>query len=239
MKSASSMGGTSTIQLRRDIRQAAADSDIAGILLAIDSPGGTVAGTDDLAADVRAARKEKPVWAHIEDLGASAAYWLASQADQITANSNTALVGSIGTMQVIHDVSGAFEKEGVKTLLFATGSLKGLGTPGSKVTDEQITHVQNLVNSIQGSFDDAVKKGRNFSKAELTAVRHGGVLAAPAALDARLIDGIQPFQQTVSQFSKSISKNLRTQFDTGNKVSLFSKPQRGGLPNLQGASNEL
>src|SRR5437868_4955339 len=74
MKSASSMGGTSTIQLRRDLRQAKADADVAGVLLAIDSPGGTVAGTDDLAQEVADVRRAKPVWAHCVDLCASAAY---------------------------------------------------------------------------------------------------------------------------------------------------------------------
>lgn len=65
-----------------------------------------MAGTDDLARDVKAASRAKPLWAHIEDMGASAAYWVASQASKITANSETALVGSIGTLQVIHDHTG-------------------------------------------------------------------------------------------------------------------------------------
>src|SRR5581483_9650939 len=107
MKGQSSMGGTSTVMARRDIRQAVADQDVAGILLAIDSPGGTVAGTDDLAAEVRQARTSKPVWAAIDDLGASAAYWVASQTQRVTVNSPTALVGSIGTLQVIRDLSAA------------------------------------------------------------------------------------------------------------------------------------
>lgn len=204
MKSQSSMGGTSTVQARRDIRQAVADSDVGGILLAIDSPGGTVAGTDDLASEVRAAKKTKPVWAHIEDLGASAAYWVASQADRVTANSPTALVGSIGTLQVIHDMSGAAEKAGVRTLVFGTGALKGLGTPGSKITDEQAQHVQGLVNSVQNSFDNAVKAGRGLTAAELSAVRHGGVMTATEAKKAKLIDAVQPFGKVQADFQQTL-----------------------------------
>ena len=203
MKGQSSMGGTSTVQARRDIRQAAADPDVSGIVLAIDSPGGTVSGTDDLATDVRAARRIKPVVAQIDDLGASAAYWVASQASKVYANSSTALIGSIGTYQVLQDMSEAAAKEGIRTLVFATGALKGLGTPGSKVTDEQAAHVQALVDAVQGSFDAAVQKGRGLTDRQLATVRHGGVLTAPDAMNAKLIDGIQPLSKTLAEMSSA------------------------------------
>lgn len=198
MKQQSSTGGTSTVQLRRDIRQAAADPTVSGILLAIDSPGGTVAGTADLAADVAAARRKKPVWAHVDDLGASAAYWLASQADQVFANSPTALVGSIGTIMTVYDVSKAAEAEGVRPVVFATGPLKGTGTPGTPITDEQRAYMQGLVDDVQTHFDAAVRKGRGLSAAELAAVRTGAVFPAAEAKQLRLIDGIQPLDKTLA-----------------------------------------
>jgi signal peptide peptidase SppA len=234
MKQKASMGGTSTIQLRRDIRQAVDDDQCAGILLAIDSPGGTVSGTDDLAQEIKAATKSKPVWAHVEDLCASAAYWLASQTQQITANSKTALVGSIGTIQVLTDYSDNYAKEGVKTLVFATGGLKGLGTPGSKITDDQIAHVQGLVNSVQTNFDAAVQKGRGLNAKELAAVRHGGVMTAPQALENKLIDGIQPLGKTLADFSKFLGNNgARAQFASAPRPRLVSLPViRQGLPML-------
>lgn len=234
MKQRSSMGGTSTVQLRRDVRQAAGDPDVAGIMLLIDSPGGTVAGTHELADEVRAARKSKPVWAHVEDLGASAAYWLASQAERITANSPTAMIGSIGTFQVIYDVSAAAEKEGIKTLLLSTGPLKGMATPGTKVTDEQVAHLQGLVNAVQGTFDAAVMKGRNLSAKELAAVRHGGVLTAPQAQAAKLIDGVQPLAKTMAEFSRALSGGARAQFEPGEAGCVRSLPliQCRSLPML-------
>ncbi|MBU6429344.1 MAG: S49 family peptidase, partial [Cyanobacteria bacterium REEB65] len=163
MKGQSSLGGTSTIQARRDIRQAANDPEVGGIMLAIDSPGGTVAGTQDLADDVRAAAQRKPVWAHIDDLGASAAYWVASQAHRVFANAPTALVGSIGTVHSIKDTSGQESKKGIKTLVIATGPLKGMGTPGAPITKAQQDHLQGLANSVQASFDQAVQSGRRMT----------------------------------------------------------------------------
>lgn len=197
MKQASSMGGTSTVQLRRDIRTAAADPNVSAILLGIDSPGGTVAGTSDLAAEVLAARKSKPVWAQINDLGASAAYWVASQADAVFANAPTALVGSIGTVQVVYDASGMAEREGVKVMLFATGPLKGAGIMGTPVSDDQAAYFQRTVDQLQTSFDKAVMSGRSINAAQLKTIRTGGVFPAAEALSLRLIDGIRSSDQTL------------------------------------------
>jgi signal peptide peptidase SppA len=198
MKQQSSMGGTSTIQLRRDIRMAANDPDVSGILLAIDSPGGTVSGTADLAAEVRAARKKMPVFAHIDDLGASAAYWVASQASSVYANTGTALIGSIGTFMVAVDASEAAAKEGVKVLVFKTGPLKGAGITGSPITDEQAANWQKQVDAQQAEFDAAVKSGRALTTSELAAVRTGEVFTARAAQERKLIDGVRSLDSTLA-----------------------------------------
>lgn len=198
MKQRSSFGGSSTIDLRRQVRQAASDPNVSGILLAIDSPGGTAAGTDDLARDVKAARRKKPVWAHVDDLGASAAYWVASQADAIYANSPTALVGSIGTIMTIYDQSAAAEREGVKAMVFSTGPLKGTGVPGAPVTEDQAAYLQGIINATQDSFDTAVRSGRGLTAAQLADVKSGAIFPAPVAQDKRLIDGIRGLDQTIA-----------------------------------------
>lgn len=203
MKGQSSFGGTSTVQLRRDIRQAVNDPNVSGILLDIDSPGGTVAGTADLAAEVKTARKKKPVWAHIDDLGASAAYWVASQADQVFANDKTALVGSIGTLMTVYDYSGRAEKDGVRAHVFATGPLKGAGVPGAPISDEQASYFQSLVNESQTSFDAAVRTGRGMNATQLAAVRTGGVFSATQALDLKLIDGIRSIDRTLEALAQA------------------------------------
>ena len=228
MKGRSWMGGTSTIEARREIRNAASDSGVDGIMLAIDSPGGTVAGTSDLASEISAAAKIKPVYAHIDDLGASAAYWAASQAERITANSPTALIGSIGTVQVVYDQSQAFANEGIKTFLFATGPLKGMGAPGMPITEQQSAHMQGVIDSVQTAFDAGVKKGRNLSAAELNAVRHGGVFTASEAMDAKLIDAIQPLSKSINDMARSLSSNSKQRAN----VKTFQMIQHGGLPSL-------
>jgi signal peptide peptidase SppA len=203
MKQQPSMGGTSTAQLRRDIRSAANDPNVSGILLRVDSPGGTVAGTSDLAADVKAARRKKPVWGHVDDLAASAAYWMLSQADAVYANSPTALVGSIGTLHVVYDSSAAAEREGVKVLRFATGPLKGAGAPGVPVTEEMAADYQRIVNETQTHFDAAVRTGRGLTANQLDAVRTGGVFPAAEAVERKLIDGVRSFDATLAALSEA------------------------------------
>ena len=195
--------GTSTLQLRNDVRNAANDPNVSGILIAIDSPGGTVAGVAEMIADVKAARKRKPVWVQIQDLGASAAYALASQADLVYANAPSALVGSIGTMIVVYDESVAAEQAGVKALLFATGPLKGAGWPGVPVTDEQKDMFSRAVQAAQQGFDAAVRSGRGLSASELEAVKTGEAFPALDALRLKLIDGVQPLEQTLSELAKA------------------------------------
>lgn len=198
MKGQSSLGGTSTIQLRRDIRNAAADPSVSGILLAIESPGGTIAGTPELAADVKAARRKKPVWSHIDDMGASAAYWVASQADQVFANHPTASVGNVGTIFAVTDVSKRLETEGVKVNVFATGPLKSAGYRGTALTDEQRAMFQGLVDDAQQYFDAAVRSGRGLTAAQMEAVRTGEIFTAAKAKTLGLIDGIRPLDQTIA-----------------------------------------
>lgn len=232
MKSQTSMGGTSTIQARRDIRQAAADPDVSAILLAIDSPGGTVAGTDDLATEVRNARKQKTVWAHVDDLCASAAYWVASQAERITVNSPTALVGSIGTMQVVRDSSEADKMAGIRTLLFATGPLKGAGTPGVPVTDDQTAYFQDTISKSQEIFDAAVRSGRKLSAKELENVRSGAVFIAGDAQDRKLVDAIQPLAKTLSELSRGAPAERRRAELPNEPTGCLPTLERRGLPML-------
>lgn len=210
MKAVGSLqNGTSTVLARRALRKAANDPEVSGIILAIDSPGGTVSGTGDLATEVRDAQKSKPLWAFIEDLGASAAYWVASQAERVIANTQTAMVGSIGTLAIVYDLSGAAEQAGVKALVFGTGPLKGAGAPGSVVTEEQQDYFRNLVEDAQKSFDAAVRKGRSFDVKQLDAVRSGGVFGASEALRLGLIDGIQSFDRTVNELAAESRKRSK------------------------------
>lgn len=199
MKAPSSFSdATSTVYFRRKLSQAANDPDVSEIVLAIDSPGGTAAGTNDAAEAVRAAAQKKPVLAYCEDMACSAAYWIASQASRIVANP-TALVGSIGTLLVVYDYSRLAANEGIEPIVFSTSGIKGAGVPGTKVTEEQKAHFQRIVDDLNSHFLAAVQAGRRMSDAQLAAAATADVWVGQAAVTMGLVDEIASFDTVLAQ----------------------------------------
>lgn len=205
-KRGSSLSGAgSTVRTRQLIRQLANDPGVDSIIVLIDSPGGTVSGTSDLADAVAYAASRKRTVAYIEDLGASAAYWVASQATEIVANSPTAKIGSIGVFNGVYDMSEAFAKEGVKPIVVKTGELKGVGFPGDTITEEQISHIQSLVDADFARFKAVIASGRKMTAEQVDKVATGGVFDATQALSLGLIDRIEAFDSVVSKLQAEIA----------------------------------
>lgn len=189
-KYGSSMSSEGSTQLaRRRVRAAVRDSAVKAIAIMIDSPGGSVSGTKDLADEIARAGKTKVVGAYIEDLGASAAYWIASQAGFVAAN-ESALVGSIGTYGVIYDMSKRAENEGIKVHVVRAGEFKGAGAPGTEVTDAQLAEYQRTVNSLNAFFVKAVGDGRAMEPERVAAIADGRIHVASEAKAIGLIDAI-------------------------------------------------
>ncbi len=193
-------GGTSTEKVRKQIKGALADSSVSSILLHIESPGGQVSGTAELADDIREAGQKKNVVAYIEDIGASAAYWVASQAGTIVAN-KSASIGSIGVFTTIVDSSEAAARAGVKVNLVSTGKYKGAGQPGVKLTDAQLEQFQKQVDAIFTDFKDAVATGRGMSVDDVSALADGRMFKSDVALASGLIDKVCSFEECLTQVS--------------------------------------
>ena len=207
MKQQTSMGGgTSTVAARRQVRSAMNDPDISGVALHVDSPGGTAAGTQDLADDVAALAKRKPVLAYIEDFGASAAFWVASQSTHISVN-RSGMVGSIGTYGVVYDTSGMAAMEGVKAHVVRAGQFKGVGTPGTEISQEQLAELQRNVDALNAHFIDAVAIGRRMTKDKIASIADGRVHVGDEALSLGLVDSVESFDAAFARLqSMTISK---------------------------------
>ncbi len=209
MKGESSLGGTSTIRVKRSIRLALADPDVDAIMLHIDSPGGTVAGTDDLARTIKQADAQKPVFSHISDMGASAAYWIASQTRFISAN-HTAEIGSIGTFGILIDDSKRAEDMGIKVHVISTGKFKGGGVPGTPVTEDEIAAAQEIIDDMNRHFLTAVSKGRGIKMKTLRSdIATGKTWLASRAQDLGLIDAIQTSDEAIDAISEQLARSDR------------------------------
>lgn len=207
MKQESKYGGTSTVRTRQAVRAASQADNVTAILMVVDeSPGGTAAGTDELAQDVAQANRQKPVVAHIQDLGASAAYYAVTGAGKIFATPGS-LVGSIGTVAMVEDTSKQFELAGVKVYVVSTGPLKGAGADGTPVTPQYLAYVQGIVNGLNAGFKSAVMSGRRMNEAQFAAVSTGGVWLAPEAQNLGLIDKAQSLDETFGQMQAKYGRS--------------------------------
>ena len=187
------LGATDMDEIREALDEAEERDDVQAVLLDIDSPGGTVNGTPELAAAVASLSKAKYVYAFSDGQMCSAAYWIASQADVIYA-SPSARVGSIGVLLPMLDESEAFKQEGLKMEVFASGKYKSTGMPGVALTDEQRTWLQSMIDEINGDFRAAVlTRGRAIDPGAM----EGQDFSGQKAFENSLTAGVMPDRATV------------------------------------------
>lgn len=196
-------GGTSVQQLRGAFRQALADPDVAGIVFDVDSPGGSVEGIPELASEIRAARGRKPMVAVSNTLMASAAYWLASQADEIIV-SPSSLTGSIGVVAVHEDRSAANEQAGVRPTYIHAGKHKVEGNPDEPLGDDARAYLQGLVDDTYAGFTTDVAKGRGVAASVVRGETFGeGRVLMPAdAVKAGMADRVGTIEDAVTRISR-------------------------------------
>ena len=154
-------GLTSYADIAAQFTAAMENPSVRGVLLSIDSPGGEVAGMFDLADLMYQARGQKPICA-VVNCAASAAYLLASTADQILV-SRTGITGSIGIIALHLDESAADEKAGLKYTAIYAGARKNDGNPHEPLTPEARNTMQARIDAVYGMFTAAVAKNRGMS----------------------------------------------------------------------------
>ena len=188
-------GGTSIDFLQRDISAALKDDSIDEVHLIVDSPGGTVNGTKELADFIYASRGKKPIIAFIEGEGMSAAYWIASAADEVV-GFPTSMVGSIGVILQHTDVSERNKAEGIKKKAIFAGKYKTAGTPHEPLSAESEAYLQDMVDKMYVSFIEGVAQNRGVEvSVVLEKMADARIFVAQDALDAGLIDRIGTWEE--------------------------------------------
>jgi len=127
-------------------------------------------------------------------MGASAAFWAASQCSQLYVQS-TAMGGSIGTYGVVYDQSAAAAQEGVKVHVVRAGAMKGVGTPGTEVTTEQLLDMQREIDSLNEVFLAGIAAGREMPIDQVRALATGQVWIGQQCVDVGLADGVANIDQ--------------------------------------------
>lgn len=178
--------------LLRQIRAAANDDEVAGILFEIDSPGGGVTASDEIYHELvrfKESREGRRIVGLAQDLAASGAYYALMAADAIVAQP-TAMVGSIGVIVSGFNAAALAERLGVRDATVASGANKDLLNPLKPVEEEHLDILRAAVSADYERFLALVAKGRGKSADELRPLCDGRVFSAPAALEAGLVDRI-------------------------------------------------
>lgn len=185
----SCMGVVNPDRVSHALGQAMANKEIKQIVLDIGSPGGRVTYIPEMAAQIKAAAstRGKTVWAFTDTHIASAATWMASQANEII-TTPSASVGSIGTYLAFLNPKVAMQMQGYQLELFKKGTHKALGLPGQDLTQADRAYLQDGVDKINAQFVAAVKAGR--PKVSEEAVTDAKMYDGPEAVKQGLSDGI-------------------------------------------------
>ncbi len=172
-----------------ELRRFADNPSVKAIVIRIDSPGGGVVPSQEIHDAVRRVRSKtnKAVVASMGTVAASGGYYIAVATDRIMANPGT-LTGSIGVIMETANIEGLLKKLGVEGVVVKSGKYKDVGSPLRKMTDEELTVLQTVMNDVHDQFIEAVAEGRSLELAEARLVADGRVFTGRQAKELRLVD---------------------------------------------------
>jgi len=178
-------------------------NSVKAILLNIDSPGGGVAVSQEIYAELRRLRekKDKTIVAYLSSTGASGAYYVACAANKIVANPGT-IVGSIGVIAEWVSYAELLQWAKLKDIVFKTGEFKDTGSPTRPLTDNEKKYFQGLIDDMYVQFVEAVSSGRKLDLQEVRSMADGRVFTGRDAKERKLIDEIGNFQDAVDLTAK-------------------------------------
>ncbi len=181
------------------IEDARLDDNNKGLILFINTPGGTVYETDEVYMELLEYQETgKPYYVAMGSQATSGGYYMAAPADKIYANRNC-WTGSIGvTMGTFYDISGLLEKYGIETETITSGDNKSMGSSVEPMTKEQKEIFQSLVDEAYEQFVGIVADGRNMPVKEVKKLADGRIYTAQQAMKNGLIDEIGILEDAVA-----------------------------------------
>lgn len=172
------------------------NDDNKGIILRLNTPGGTVYEADELYLKLMEYKEKtgRPIWAYMENQCCSGGVYIASAANEQYANRNT-VTGSIGIISSMYDMSGLYEKLGIKEVNIVSAKNKDMGTAAKPMTAEQKAIYQAYVDEAYEQFVSIVATGRNMPVDEVKKLADGRIYTASQAVGNGLIDGIKTSEE--------------------------------------------
>ncbi|NDV28419.1 signal peptide peptidase SppA [Desulfovibrio sp. JC010] len=183
-----------TVKFLRELRK---DDSVKGVLLRINSPGGTIAPSQELYHAVKRFAEVKPIVASFGTVAASGGYYVAAPATQIMASSGS-ITGSIGVKAEYANFHQLMEKVGVKPIIITSGRMKAAGSPFSELTPEQREYLTNLIMDMHNQFVSDVASARKLDREQVEKVADGRAITGREAKELGLVDRIGGFEDSVT-----------------------------------------
>lgn len=193
--------------IKDQLQKALKDSNIKAILLRMNSPGGTVAASQEIYELVLRIRKEKeiPVYVSMGDVCASGCYYIASAADKIVANKGT-LTGSIGVISQGMNFVGLMQKLGIQSQTFKAGKYKDVGSSQRYMTAEEKKIMQALLDDSYEQFLSDIAVGRSMDRVKLNKIAEGLIYTGSQALEVNLVDFIGTYADAKDFVRKALEE---------------------------------
>lgn len=210
-----------------ELKKAKEDPQIKGVILNVNSPGGSVYASERIANEIKALKEaQKPVYTVMREMAASGGYYISAPTDRIYA-SNETWTGSIGVIIQSYSLQGLFEKYGIKEQNITTGKMKDAGSQGRDMSKEEKEYFQGLVDSAFDRFVKIVSEGRNLSEREVRKLADGRVYDGSQALANGLVDKIGDLDSAVGDMASENNLEdpmvIRNENVMGSFSSIFSK----------------
>ena len=185
-------------EVLEQLREFREDASVRGLLVSINSPGGSVAPSQSIYSAIRRMREEEelPVVATIGNVGASGGYYVALGADSIVALPGS-ITGSIGVIMELPEVSGLMQKVGVDMRVVKSAENKDVGSPFREMTEEDRAILSAMVQDVYTQFFNVVVAERDLTAAQVRPLADGRIVSGNQALQAGLVDRVGNFEDAL------------------------------------------
>ena len=192
-------GATGSDDVVDQIERAIRDEGCKGILLRINSPGGSAAGSQEIYHAINRAREEgKIVVASMADVAASGGYYVAAPCDMIFADPAT-ITGSIGAIAIHQNMAGLFDKIGIESEIIKSGPLKDMFQPTRPLSDDAREVITTLIAEVHSQFVEDVAAGRDMENADVRVLADGRIYSGQQAVENGLVDELGGMHEAVME----------------------------------------
>jgi len=221
-------------RVKEELQKAEGDSSIAGMIIKINSPGGSVTATDIIYHELMQYKKQAGVRivACLTGTATSGGYYVASAADEIIAHP-TSVTGSIGVIAMKFNVEKFLSKIGIQEETIKSGEKKDIWSPFRPTTPEEKDIIQTIINTLHERFVNVVLAGRKtlLSKEEIEKLADGRIFTADQALEVKLIDRVGYLDEAVEEMKDSL--NLKeARLIMYNRPGSYRETIYSGLPDI-------